>query len=120
MISLAGVPKTLRMTSSRRRRDAASSNRAAAASQGLVSFSWEMETGGVNVATWTSGFIMAVKLILRAAAGLSITTVYQFAVLAQMDRTAGPEFGLAGPVTRSPAMEYRRRRPVGEKRRRRR
>src|SRR5258708_4936443 len=49
--SLAEVPSTLRMPSSRLRRVAASSKRAAAASHGLRSFSVEMAGGNVTVAT---------------------------------------------------------------------
>src|SRR5580658_3043491 len=51
VISRAGERSTLHMPSSRLRRLAASSNRAAAASQGLFSFSYEMDTGAAYVAT---------------------------------------------------------------------
>src|ERR1035441_10421205 len=49
--SLAEVPSTLRMPSSSLSRLAASSKRAAAASHGFFSFSKDMDSGDVNVAT---------------------------------------------------------------------
>src|SRR5450759_1878112 len=49
--SLAEVPSTLRMPSSSLSRVAASSKRAAAASHGFFSFSRDMDSGDVNVAT---------------------------------------------------------------------
>src|ERR1039457_7281758 len=58
--SLAEVPSTLRMPSSSLSRLAASSKRAAAASQGFFSFSRDMDSGDVNVATISLRFHYAI------------------------------------------------------------
>src|ERR1035438_7336960 len=63
--SLVGVRKTLHIPSSNFRRRAASSKRAAAASQGFFSFSSDMETGAVDVATSWS---LRIHLIKRQGA----------------------------------------------------